>query len=154
MTPPIPARVAQRAATRAVPVGDCLISTYSTTPQGYAQIGWAEGGEGPWMTTAHRAAWVHYNGRQLEPGETVDHRLADGCTSRRCVRREHLRTLVNLENARRTLARDWPVDGRCIRGHASSYWRAKGPTRKKGYCHACRSELQQRRRNSKRRKTY
>lgn len=152
MTTHIPARVAERAATRAVFVGECLISTYSLGSHGYAQVGWTEGSKDErYVTTAHRAAWVHYHGRQLDPGETVDHL----CHNRPCVRREHLRALVNLENARRNApGRDWPVDGRCRHGHAAHWWRPKGPTRAKGYCAACRSQLQQRRRGTKRCKQY
>jgi hypothetical protein len=49
---------------------------------------------------------------------TVDH-AQSVCTSRRCVRKEHLRLLTNLENARRTDGRDWKV-GVCIEGHPNS----------------------------------
>jgi len=151
---PIPDRVAERAATRFRASGECQISTYSVASHGYAQIGWKDDEGVMRGTTAHRAAWVYHTGRQITPGVTIDHRQADGCTSRQCVRFEHLRELVNLENARRHLGRDWPVDGRCRHGHDERWWRPKGPTRRKGYCAACRSVLQQTRRGSKRRKTY
>jgi hypothetical protein len=100
-TTPIPARVAERAATRYAVDADsgCHVSTYSVTPQGYAQIGWQEGGERH-MVGAHRAAYVHHTGEQIPAGMTVDHRQGEGCTSRQCVRREHLRLLENYENAR------------------------------------------------------
>lgn len=149
----IPNRVAQRAATRFVVQGECHISTYSVASHGYAQIGWQDH-EVRKGTTAHRAAWVHYTGRQISPGVTIDHRSGVGCTSRRCVRREHLRELPNLENARRTDGQDWPTTGQCINGHSPAWWRPKGPTRQKGYCHACRAERQQRDRGSIRRKSY
>jgi hypothetical protein len=84
------------------------------TPQGYAQIGWQEGGERH-MVGAHRAAYVHHTGEQIPAGMTVDHRQGEGCTSRQCVRREHLRLLENYENARRTGGRDWPL-GQCGNG--------------------------------------
>jgi hypothetical protein len=116
-TTPIPARVAERAATRYAVDADsgCHVSTYSVTPQGYAQIGWQEGGERH-MVGAHRAAYVHHTGEQIPAGMTVDHRQGEGCTSRQCVRWEHLRLLENYENARRTGGRDWPL-GQCGNGH-------------------------------------
>lgn len=114
MTPPIPARVAERAATAfTVNADGCHISTYSTGSHRYAQIGWSENGV-THMTTAHRAAWVHHTGEQ--PGErTVDHR--DHC-DRRCVRKDHLRLLTNEENGRRNRrGLDYPLDWTCPRNH-------------------------------------
>lgn len=137
---PVPDRVAFRAATRFVAVGDCHESTYSVASHGYAQIGWQDADGKRHGTTAHRAAWAHHHG-QVAQGETVDRT----CKNRRCVRIEHLRSLPNLENARRTAGRDWPV-GTCANGHGPELWRPKGPTRKKGYCHACRMNIQRRRR--------
>lgn len=152
-TVPIPARVAARAATRYRPGdGDCLISTYSVASHGYAQIGWQDDNGKMRGTTAHRAAWVHHAGQQVPDGQTIDHKIE--CRNRTCVKFEHLRVLVNLDNARRHSGRDWPLGGECTHGHDPIWWRPKGPTRKKGYCHACRSELQQRRRGSTPRKTY
>ncbi len=117
-----------------------MISTYSVGSHGYAQVGWWDG-EKHRMTTAHRAAWVHHNGQQVPDGQTIDHT----CKNRRCVNPKHLRVLVNLENARRTSGRDWPL-GTCRHGHGPEYWRPKLPTRQKGYCHACRMNIQRRRR--------
>lgn len=98
MTGPIPARAAERAATRYVEelcvsrLGPCYISTYSTGSHGYAQVGWlAEKYE---ATTAHRAAWTHHNG-PIPVGLTVDH----VCKVRSCVRIDHLRLLPNGANA-------------------------------------------------------
>lgn len=112
MTAPIPARVAARAASRYVEnEAGCYISTYSTASHGYAQVGWTENGKTQ-MTTAHRAAWVHYTGEQ--PVGTVDHH--DHC-DRRCVRPDHLRDISNFENARRNrpgAAADLAV---CLNGH-------------------------------------
>lgn len=134
----IPKRVAERAATRFTVFGACHISTYSISPQGYAQVGWKEPeDERSTMTLAHRAAWVHYTGEQIPPEMTIDHSSAAGCTSRRCIRREHLRVLPNLENARRTSGRDWPL-GTCLHGHGVEHWKPKAPKRKKGYCAECR----------------
>lgn len=112
MTAPIPARVAERAARRYVEnENGCYISTYSTGSHGYAQIGWNHNGKVQ-MTTAHRAAWVHYTGEQ--PTETVDHH--DHC-DRRCVRAEHLRDLSNWENARRNRPDASPSLATCLNGH-------------------------------------
>ena len=112
----IPDRVAERAATRYT-VDDatgCHISTYSVASHGYAQIGWYDG-ERTQMVTAHRAAWVYANGRQIPGGMTVDHM----CKTRRCVNPLHLRVMSNFENARRTDGRDWPI-GRCANGHTNA----------------------------------
>lgn len=112
---PIPARAAERAATRweLDPMTGCWISTYSVASHGYAQVGWSIGSGRHAMTTAHRAAWTHWNG-PIPDGMTIDHL----CKTRRCVRRDHLRMLTNFENARRTFGRDWPL-GLCINGHPS-----------------------------------
>lgn len=134
-TTPIPARVAERAATRYTvdPTSGCKISTYSVTPQGYAQIGW-KGDDGKMHgTTAHRAAWVHYAGQQIPVGMTVDHQQGIGCTSRRCVEREHLRLLENYENARRTHGCDWAL-GECANGHGPEHARLIGGRMKCGTC--------------------
>jgi len=113
---PVPARVAERAATRYTvdPESGCHVSTYSVASHGYAQIGWQD--DKVYMTLVHRAAWVHHTGRQIPIGQTVDHSSAAGCTSHQCVKREHLRLLENYENARRTSGRDWP-EGQCANGH-------------------------------------
>lgn len=138
----MPERVAYRAATRyrLDEATGCWISDYSVASHGYAQVGW-KGNDKTHGTTAHRAAWVHHNGQQVPQGQTIDHE----CKNRRCVRPDHLRVLVNLENARRTAGRDWPL-GTCRNGHGPEHWRAKGLTRKKGYCHSCRMAIQRRRR--------
>lgn len=114
----IPPRVAERAATRYKVEGECWISTYSTASHGYAQIGWRDG-DYRQVVTAHRAAWVHHNEKQIPDGHTVDHL----CKNRRCVNPKHLRALPNFENARRTFGRDWTV-GTCINSHPNSelYW--------------------------------
>lgn len=113
MTDPIPERVAERAATRYRLVeSGCHISTYSVGSHGYAQIGW-KADRRVQMTTAHRAAWVHANGRQ--PAATIDH--LPTC-DRRCVRASHLRELSNAENGRRNGAdRDYPLGWTCRRNH-------------------------------------
>lgn len=117
----IPPRVAERAATRYETDGECWISTYSTASHGYAQIGWSDEGHTK-IVTAHRAAWVYHNGKQVPDGYTVDHM----CKNRRCVNPKHLRALSNFENARRNFGRDWTI-GTCINGHPNSelYWDGK-----------------------------
>lgn len=83
----IPDRVAARAATKYVEdERGCWISTYSVASHGYAQIGWQDPGYRQ-VVTAHRAAWVYHNGRQIPEGNTVDHL----CKERRCVNPGHLR---------------------------------------------------------------
>jgi hypothetical protein len=132
---PVPDRVAYRAATRYQldEATGCWISDYSTASHGCAQIGWQDDEKVMRGTTAHRAAWVHHNGQQVPDGQTIDHT----CKNRRCVRRDHLRVLVNLENARRTNGRDWPL-GTCLHGHGPEHWKPKNAQRKKGYCAECR----------------
>lgn len=122
MTLPIPARVAERAASRYIENPDgCFISTYSTASHGYAQIGWWEKSIGKnQMTTAHRAVWVHLTGAQIPEGMTIDHL----CFVRPCVNPAHLRMLPLSENARRTNGRDWPM-GECAHGHDNSWRRQR-----------------------------
>lgn len=115
----IPDRVAHRAATKYVEDDHgCWISTYSKASHGYAQIGWQEK-DYRQVVTAHRAAWVYHNGRQIPEGHTVDHL----CKERPCVNPEHLRCLDNFQNARRTFGRDWKL-GECANGHPDRelYW--------------------------------
>lgn len=135
----IPARVAERAATRYNLDNDCWISTYSIGSHGYAQIGWKSKSDRG-MTTAHRAAWVHYWG-QIPPGMTVDHT----CHRVRCVNPKHLRLLTNADNARRNgLGRDYPVGQSCIRNHPAE----RRARRKNGstYCLDCNALAQARHR--------
>lgn len=128
----IPERAAVRAALRYLVVADCWESTYSVASHGYAQIGWSDT-VGRYGTTAHRAAWAYWVG---QPGHlTVDHL----CRNKRCVKPSHLRLLPNLENARRTSGRDWPL-GTCINGHDSEHWSPKDDNRIKGYCRECRAD--------------
>lgn len=114
----IPQRVAERAASRYEINGDCWVSTYSVASHGYAQIGWQDG-DYRQTVTVHRAAWVYHNGRQIQDGHTIDHL----CKNRTCVNPDHLRSMTNFENARRTFGRDWTVGG-CVNGHPNSelYW--------------------------------
>lgn len=131
---PIPVRVAERAATKYLMVDGHHLSTYSIASHGYAQIGW-KGDDGKMRgTTAHRAAWVHHNGRQIPVGMTVDHNQ-DKCGKRTCVRAEHLRLLSNLDNARRTDGRNWPL-GECLHGHPDSEMIVKGGKNMCGICSA------------------
>ena len=112
MTAPIPGRVAARAATRYdVDDAGCWISRYSVASHGYAQIGWQQDGKVQ-MTTAHRAAWVHYAGRQ--PDGTVDH--FNHC-DRRCVRPDHLRDIPNWDNARKNRPGAAVPTSNCVNGH-------------------------------------
>lgn len=140
----IPERVARRAYFKAVlDENGCHISTYSTASHGYAQIGWRDA-DYRQVVLAHRAAWTHVHG-QIPAGMTVDHKPT---CDRRCVNVDHLRLLTNLENARRTSGRDWPL-GQCINGHSNSEWRSSGPERKKGYCRPCADTVKSRYRQTK-----
>lgn len=130
-----PERVVERVLSK-VAMGPrmCWLSTYSVGSHGYAQVGWQEDGERI-VTLCHRVIWNWFRG-PIPKGMTVDHT----CKTRRCVRLAHLRLITNLENARRTDGRDWPL-GQCINGHLDElYWRPSGPERIKGYCVACRNE--------------
>ena len=117
MTPPTPPRVARRAAETFTVVGECWVSTYSTTPKGYARMSWSDGGR-PAYTYAHRAAFVHHTGRQIQEGMTVDHL----CGTRNCVRPDHLRELTLQDNSARTHGEDWPL-GECRNGHPNVHRR-------------------------------
>ena len=111
----IPARVAERAATRYVLTETgCHVSTYSTGSHGYAQVGWTDGIFRS-TVTAHRAAWVYATGEQIPAGMTIDHL----CHNRQCVNVGHLRMLTNFENARRTNGNDCQL-GTCKHGHDNS----------------------------------
>jgi len=112
----------------------CLVSRYSVGSHGYAQA-W----DGTSVTLAHLVVWRYING-PIEEGITVDHQE---CRNRRCIEITHLRLLPNLENARRTDGRDWPL-GTCAQGHDESWWMPKTETNMKGYCHACRLTIQAR----------
>lgn len=126
----IPERVALRAATNCTEDDHgCMISGYSVASHGYAQIGWQVGENKRQATTAHRAAWVHANGRQIPDGMTVDHL----CRVRRCVNPAHLRLLTNLDNARdngqshRHAPLIW-LGRTCRKGHDLLAWVSGGTT--------------------------
>ncbi len=114
----------------------CHVSTYSLGSHGYPQVGWTEEGR-RFVTLVHLVVWRATRG-QIPTGCTVDHQ----CKLKRCMRADHLRLLPNLENARRTSGRDWPL-GFCAQGHPDAeYWRPSGLGRKKGYCAACKATYQ------------
>lgn len=118
----------------------CLISRYSLGSHGYPQA-W----DGKTVVLAHRVVWIHENG-PIDEGMTVDHT----CKTRRCLELTHLRLIPNLENARRTSGRDWEL-GKCVRGHDdATHWRAKSPTRVKGYCAECRRLIARKKRRTMR----
>lgn len=140
----IPERVAARAASRyEVAESGCWVSMYSVASHGYAQIGWTEDGRNQ-VVTAHRAAWVHHEGRQVPEGMTVDHT----CKTRPCIKPAHLRMLSNFDNARRTLGRDWPL-GECRNGHPDAHLILTDGGRRVR-CSICRAEYQRRYRAKKR----
>lgn len=142
----IPERVAQRAVSKyVVEMGTrCHVSTYSVASHGYAQIGWniGDGSGRNAGTTAHRAAWASING-QIPEGMTIDHT----CKNRRCVNVDHLRMLSNLENARRTSGRDWPI-GQCVNGHDNKHLKLVNGGRKVA-CAICKSDWNRRYRDKR-----
>ncbi|MER7433163.1 HNH endonuclease signature motif containing protein [Pseudonocardia alni] len=128
----VPDRVIERVRDHvAMGPNGCWISTYSVASHGYAQVGWQDSGS-RWVTLCHRVVWIADHG-DIEPGWTVDHI----CKTRRCIRPDHLRLLSNLDNARRTSGRDWPL-GQCINGHSDQeFWVPGTKEGPKGYCSAC-----------------
>jgi hypothetical protein len=123
----------------------CLVSRYSVGSHGYAQVGWSVEGKTV-VITAHAALWQYLHG-PLESGQTVDHTCPKG-RNRKCIEITHLRELSNLDNARRTNGRDWPL-GQCAQGHPDSEWHPKSATNKKGYCNVCSREATRRKRASR-----
>lgn len=141
----IPERVVERVLSKVAmgPTG-CHLSTYSVASHGYAQVGWQEDGQ-RFLTLCHLVAWVAQNG-PVADGMTIDHYK---CRNRRCMRVDHLRMISNLDNARRTSGRDWPL-GECANGHPDElYWRPAGPGRSRGYCSECHREQNARWRESR-----
>lgn len=136
----IPDRVIERVRSKvAMGPNGCHLSTYSVASHGYAQVGWGSGSQRT-VTLCHRVVWIAEHG-SIPEEMTVDHVCPK--RNRRCIRPSHLRLIPNLENARRTAGRDWPI-GECINGHPDvEHWvPAKGKTR--GHCDVCRKEQQQR----------
>lgn len=134
----IPARVAERAATRYVEdVDGCWISTYSLGSHGYAQVGWWDSGRSR-MTTAHRAAWAHHYGQAPDELQ-VDH----VCHVRRCVNPTRLRLLPSAQNSQDNLshlrATNLPAGKKCKRGHDMVI----GVTQ--NYCRVCKNEARRKR---------
>lgn len=134
----IPERVVKRVLSKvAMGPRGCHISTYSVASHGYAQVGWHEDGERI-VTLCHRVIWTWFRGA-IPDGMTVDHM----CKNRRCIRLQHLRLISNLENARRTSGRDWPL-GQCVNGHSDAeYWVPKAGRGGKGFCLRCKTEARE-----------
>jgi len=139
----IPDAVFHRALTFVRSVGGHVISRYSVGSHGYAQIGWQQ--ERRTVTVlCHRLVWIaRYN--VIPDDMTVDHR----CKVRRCINLDHLRLIPNLENARRTAGRDWPL-GECVNGHPDVLYWHQPASGGKGYCRECRRILQFNKRRSAR----
>lgn len=144
----IPERVQSRALTKVVVVGDCVESTYSTNSSGYAQIGWQDEHGVTHGTTAHRAAWVGYTGKQIPDELTVDHT----CRNPRCVRRVHLRLRTNESNGRMNgQAGHYDPSWSCPRNHpASSRFRQKRGAKYGWSCRDCVNLSHQKYREKKR----
>jgi hypothetical protein len=139
----IPERVKARAAEKVdIDSNGCMISRYSLGSHGYPQIGWRGDGERH-LVLVHRATWEAENG-PVPLGMTLDH----VCKVKACVNPApaHHRLLANLDNARRTAGRDWPL-GECIRGHSDDHLveRRRGPVNGGGVkmrCIICEREDQ------------
>jgi len=128
----VPARVIERVLDRVVMgPGECVISTYSRQPSGYAQVGWHEGGQTV-TVYCHQVAWVAAYGA-IPDDLTVDHR----CRVRPCVNRLHLRLLPNVDNAKDNgMARRT----HCPAGHPYDERNTYVDTRGHRRCRACGAE--------------
>jgi HNH endonuclease len=132
---PAPARVITRILSNTDrDASGCLVSRYSAGSHGYAQIGWAVGGKTV-VNLCHRVLWHHFYG-PIPPDMTVDHL----CRNRLCVDIDHYRLLPNLENARRTEGRGWPL-GQCRNGHDNERYWYQPTNGTKGHCKACKSDV-------------
>lgn len=138
----IPEAVAARAATayveelRRPDLGACWISTYSTQSAGYAQVGWKDGAKVR-NTTAHRAAWQHYNG-PIPQGMTIDH----VCHVRPCVNPWHLRLMAHALNSA-----DQPQIKTCVEtGRTCAFGHPIVQGTGKAFCRTCKNERRRRRR--------
>jgi hypothetical protein len=141
----VPERVSARAlAAVSMGPGGCHLSTYSRTPQGYAQLGW-HAADGLHMVLAHRAAWEGKRG-PVPVGMTLDHT----CKTKACVNVDHLRVLTNHDNARRNTGVDFPL-GQCVNGHGDEHLRTytRSGGKKSLGCHLCRADYQRRYRDRK-----
>ena len=95
------------------PVGDCLLWTGYTLPNGYGHV------RGVYV---HRRAYELAVGRPIPPGMVIDHichdpracSLGRECPHRRCVNPEHLRVVTSQENSARST---WTARTHCDHGH-------------------------------------
>jgi hypothetical protein len=135
-----PERVIRRALINVEPQGDCIVSRYSISTHGYAQIGWTENRKTQ-MRLVHRVAWEAAHG-PIPADMTVDHL----CHNRKCLRLSHLRLLSNVDNGKRNApGRDFPVGWFCRNGHPeSSRVPVKRGTRMGFTCRDCVRESQKR----------
>ncbi len=82
---------------------------------------------------AHRFAYETFVGR-LEPGMTIDHVVARGCTSKSCVRPDHLEQVDVATNIRRG---GNSAKTHCPRGHEYAHGNLVRCARKERRCRAC-----------------
>lgn len=85
----------------------CWLWTGRLTPDGYGRFDARPRPGQPGEARAHRWAWEHHHGHPIPTGLTLDHLIGPGepCTSRACVRPDHLEAVTNAENLRRRHAR-------------------------------------------------
>lgn len=111
--------------------GECWVWTGAKTDQGYGSF-WT----GTDVDLAHRVAW-RLAGNPDVP--ELDHVKAKGCTSRLCVRLDHLEPVTHAENMERTKT------GSCRQGHSftaeTTYIRKDNGRRTCLVCQAARRRL-------------
>jgi hypothetical protein len=106
---------------RLTPEGDCLVWTMAVNGSGYGVFRIGFGGVSHTLM-AHRVAWMLTAGRELLPGEEVDHL----CRNRRCAKPEHLEAVTRRENKVRSLGRSVTTQAAVVRsGRASIHVRRR-----------------------------
>lgn len=94
----------------------------------------------------HRIAYRVFIG-EIPDGLTIDHVLAKGCGSRKCIEPEHLEAVSIAENHARR-----PIPTHCKNGHeyneTTTYWqkRTDADTRASITCKVCHAERERKRR--------
>lgn len=126
--------IEERLWAKVVTVGDCQVWTGCTQKNGYGAIN--IGGK---RVLVHRLSYSLYVGPLIE-GLTIDH-IRERCTSRACIRPDHLRQITRGENtlAGNTITATNAAKTHCPRGHpyTSENTVLDGGSRK---CRTCRRE--------------
>jgi hypothetical protein len=121
---------------RAVLQGECLVWTGAVSKRG----GYPKASINKRFVYVHRVVWVAVHSTPIPEGMEVDHVKAKGCTSRACIKPEHLELVTGAENNLRSdsMSARRQRQTHCVRGHpfteANTYrWRTRR------YCRACRA---------------